>query len=191
MRPQIYVVEGKNDKIRLQSLFPKIDVLITNGSAIDLSTITILESLDETHDIILFFDPDHAGDRIRRILSQKLNHVYHAFIDQEDALSKNQKKVGVEHASDETIIKALHMMRQPLPTQSDITHAFLHDYDLTGSPYSTILRNQVSKTFHIGYINGKTLYQRLHLFGITQKDILEVLSESSSQEEIRTKFFKR
>ena len=114
-----------------------------------------------------------------------------AFIDQEDALSKNHKKVGVEHASDETIIKALHMMRQPLPTQSDITHAFLHDYDLTGSPYSTILRNQVSKTFHIGYVNGKTLYQRLHLFGITQKDILEVLSESSSQEEIRTKFFKR
>jgi len=180
MRPQIYVVEGKNDRMRLQSLFPKIEVLITQGSAINLSTLTILESLDETHDIILFLDPDHAGDRIRRILSHKLKHVYHAFIDQDDAHSKNQKKIGVEHASDETIIKALHMMRRPCLTRSDITYSFLHEHQLTGSTNSKAIRTIISRAFKIGYVNGKTLYQRLHLFGIKQKEIIEVLSESSS-----------
>jgi len=180
MRPQIYVVEGKNDRMRLQSLFPKIEVLITQGSAIDLSTLTILESLDESHDIILFLDPDHAGDRIRRILSRKLKHVYHAFIDHDDAYSKNQKKVGVEHASDEIIIKALHMMRKPSLTKSDITFSFLYEQQLIGSKNSKGLRSIISKAFKIGYVNGKTLYQRLHLFGITKKDVIEVLSESSS-----------
>lgn len=180
MRPQIYVVEGKNDKIKLQSIFPEIQILITQGSAIDLTTITILESLDETHDIILFFDPDHAGDRIRRILSGKLKHVYHAFIDQEEAISKNHKKIGVEHASVDVIKKALHMIRQPLSSRSDVTYAFLHAYHLTGSKHSKVLRRKISKAFNMGYVNGKTLYQRLHLFGITQKHILEVLGESSS-----------
>jgi ribonuclease M5 len=181
MRPQVIVVEGKNDKSRLNSVFPHIDVLMTNGSAIELSTIDILEKLDETHDIILFLDPDYAGDRIRRILSHKLNHVFHAFIDQKVSTSKNGKKVGVEHATDEDIKNALsHIRHTKKHEKSDITYSFLYDYQLIGHEKSKMLRMTLTKVFHIGYVNGKTLYQRLHMFGIKQKQIIEVLSESSS-----------
>jgi len=175
MRPQIYVVEGKNDMMRLKSLFPNIQVITTNGSAIDLSTLDVLENLDQTHDIILFLDPDHAGDRIRRIVSKKLKHVFHAFLDQEEAISDNGKKVGVEHASDEVIKKALHMMRPYVKSSSDVTHAFLNELKLTGHSDSKQRRMILTKALHIGYVNGKTLYQRLHLFGITQKEVIEVL----------------
>jgi ribonuclease M5 len=175
MRPQVFVVEGKNDKMRLKSLFSNIEVLTTNGSAIDISTLDVLEKLDHTHDIILFLDPDHAGDRIRRIIGKKLTHVYHAFIDQEKAISENGKKIGVEHASDEVLKDSLHMIRKHTPSKSDITHSFLYEHKLTGSQNSKELRMKITKELHIGYVNGKTLYQRLHLFGITQKEVLEVI----------------
>ena len=181
MRPQVIVVEGKNDQSRLKSIFPNIDVLTTNGSAIEVSTLDILEQLDRSHDIILFLDPDYAGDRIRRILSNKLNHVYHAFIDQKASLSKNGKKVGVEHATDEDIKKALcHIRKTDNQQKSDVTYSFLYDYKLIGHEKSKTLRMKLTKVFHIGYVNGKTLYQRLHMFGIQKKQIIEVLSESSS-----------
>ena len=191
MRPQIIVVEGKNDKTRLKAIFPNIDIMMTQGSAIDISTLDVLENLDKTHDIILFLDPDYAGDRIRRIVSSKLKHVYHAFIDQQDSKSKNGKKVGVEHASEEAIKHALKYIKQTeRQSKSDVTYSFLFEHQLIGHEKSKTLRMMLTHAFHIGYVNGKTLYQRLHMFGINQNQVIEVISESSSKEEIRSKFSK-
>ncbi len=192
MRPQVFVVEGKNDQFRLESVLDHPLVVTINGSAIDEDKINILKKLDETHDIILFFDPDHAGARIRRLVSKELKSVYHAFLDQEQARSKNLKKVGVEHASKETILNALsniQMVKHEM--KSDITYTFLHDVGLTGSKTSKKLREIVCQKLGIGFTNGKTLYHRLHMFGINQDKILEVINESSSEEEIRTELLKR
>jgi ribonuclease M5 len=65
-------------------------------------------------------------------------------------------------------------MRPYQISKSDVTHAFLHDLELTGHYESKKRRMMLTKVLHIGYVNGKTLYQRLHLFGITQKEIVEV-----------------
>ena len=67
-------------------------IIITNGSEILEDSIEALTKLDETHDIILFLDPDYAGQRIRNILSKKLTHIYHAFIDQDKAISKKSQE---------------------------------------------------------------------------------------------------
>ena len=96
MRPLVFVVEGKNDAFKLEQVLERPLVITTNGSAIDDDAILLLKKLDETHDIVLFLDPDHAGDRIRRLVSKELNHVYHAFIRRDQSTSKNMKKVGVE-----------------------------------------------------------------------------------------------
>ena len=92
MRPHVFVVEGKNDKFRLEQILDNPLVITTNGSAIDLDKIKILKKLDATHDIILMFDPDHAGERIRRLVSKELTHVYHAFIPRDLAVSKKRKE---------------------------------------------------------------------------------------------------
>ncbi|MBU1141048.1 MAG: ribonuclease M5 [Firmicutes bacterium] len=176
MRPKIFVVEGRNDASRLKRIYPDIQVLTTNGSAIEIDSVEVLKALDETHDIILFLDPDHAGERIRSILGKSFVHVYHAFLDQKLAHSKDGKKIGVEHASTESIQLALmdmHNVNQNL--DSDITHAFLFDVGLTGNQNSKKLRNTLSKILKIGHVNGKTLYHRLKMFAISQKQIIEVL----------------
>lgn len=192
MRPQVFVVEGKNDQYRLESVLDHPLVITTNGSAIDSDKLKLLKMLDETYDIILFLDPDHAGERIRRIVSKQLKNVYHAFIPQEQAVSKNQKKIGVEHADRKTILEALSNIKMVKhESKSDVTHLFLHEVGLTGSPSSKELRTTLCQKLGIGFTNGKTLYHRLHMFGISQKKILEVIHESSSQEEIRTELLKR
>lgn len=176
MRPHLFIVEGKNDASRLKAYNKDFQSIITHGSAISLDALTMLDELSKTHDFILFLDPDHSGERIRRILSNRYKNVMHAFIDQEEARSKNLKKVGIEHASDGAIKNALsHIQIQSEFKSSDITHAFLYEKKLTGHKESASLRNKIALTFHLGYVNGKSLYQRLHMFGISKDQINEVI----------------
>lgn len=177
MRPKVYVVEGKNDYAKLKQLYPDMFVLTTNGSEILDSTLDALIKLDETHDIILFLDPDYPGKRIRDHLASKLKNAYHAFIEKDKAHSKNFKKLGVEHASSEDIEKALKDMYKPTYQQeTDIDMFFLYDVKLVGHKESKVLREKLSKDLHLGHANGKTLLQRLNAFGISKKDVCEVIS---------------
>ncbi len=176
MRPKVFVVEGRNDASRLKQIYPDITIITTNGSAINPDSVEVLKELDHTHDIVLFLDPDHAGERIRRLLGKSLTHVYHAFLAQEVAHSKNGKKIGVEHASTEDIMLALKDMQNVhFDSTSDVTHSFLHDMKLTGNLDSKKLRANLSSVLKIGHVNGKTLYQRLKLFNISKERIVEVL----------------
>jgi ribonuclease M5 len=175
MRPKAFVVEGKNDQSRLKKIFKDVMVVTTNGSAMNEAHVELIKTLDQTHDIILFLDPDHAGERIRRLLSKDLKHVYHAFLEQKDAYSKNMKKIGIEHASDEVILEALtHIKIEHESSKSDIDMSFLFDMKLIGHPHSKEKRAMLSNTLKIGHVNGKTLLERLKRFHIMQKEIIEV-----------------
>ena len=67
----IFVVEGTHDYNKLKEVNKDFDILITNGAAISDTLLDQLERLSETHDIILFFDADNAGERLRRIISKE------------------------------------------------------------------------------------------------------------------------
>jgi len=49
MRPHVFVVEGKNDKFRLERLLDHPLVVMTNGSAIDDDRILMLKKLCMLH----------------------------------------------------------------------------------------------------------------------------------------------
>lgn len=192
MRPHVFVVEGKNDQRKLETIFDAPIVITTNGSAVDQDAITLLKKLDETHDIILLLDPDHAGARIRRLVSKELKHVFHAFVNREEAISKNERKVGIEHASKEDILKALSNIKVVIEHQvSDVTYPFLYEMKLLGHHESSHRRQTIAHALGIGHVNGKTFYQRLHMFGIKQNDILEVINESSDEKKVWTKLSQR
>lgn len=192
MKPQIIVVEGRNDVARLKQVRPDIKAIAINGSAIEPETVKLLKKLEETHEIVLFLDPDHAGERIRRLLSKTLKQVVHVFIEQDKARSSNGKKTGIEHASPEDLKQALkRMVREQTTSTSDVTHAFLHDTGLVGHKNSQTRRQTLSDHLHLGHVNGKTLYHRLHLFNITKARINEVLDETSDEKKIRPKLSKR
>ncbi|MEI2422295.1 DUF4093 domain-containing protein, partial [Arthrospira platensis SPKY2] len=94
-------------------------------------------------------------------------------MDRDIAVSRNMKKIGIEHVKDEDVIKALSMIRKVnFETTSDISYGFLTEIGVIGSKNSKRKRDELSKKLNIGLPNGKTLFHRLRMFNIKKSDIL-------------------
>lgn len=171
MNKVVVVVEGNHDKAKLKEIYKDLVVITTNGAAVDQIVIDELKLLSKTHEIILFLDPDHAGNRIRRILTREIKTVKHAYLNQDDAISSNKRKIGIEHATSEKIIEALNLIK-PIKNESDITKSFLLDHGYIGRKDSKSKRLNLLNTFNIGYTNSKGFLDKLITFGITQSEVL-------------------
>lgn len=173
---KVVVVEGYHDLATLKRIFPDIEAVITNGSEISESTLNELKLLNEQRGLILFLDPDYQGERIRKIINDYVGETAHAFIPKEKCISKNGKKVGIEHANKEDIIYALKNVHHTSNKfTSDITMMDLHNYNLVGSNQAKTNRLELTKNLGIGLCNGKTLLQKLHMFQYNKVDLENLL----------------
>ena len=172
---EVVVVEGYHDLSKIKSIFPNIDVVITNGSEISETTLQELKKLNEIRGLILFLDPDFQGERIRSIINDFVGDTKHVYIKKELAISKNRSKVGVEHATKEDIIEAFKNIKESKNIQSNITIKTLYTYDLVGSINSKKRRKYLCETIGIGLSNGKTLVKKLNMFGITETEVAAIM----------------
>ena len=172
---EIVVVEGMHDLERLKRIYPEMDILITNGSEIEENLPTIIEA-SKKRDIILFLDPDYPGERIRKILQSHIPNAKNAFLKKDLAISKNRKKVGIEHAKKEDIILALGNVLSPSENTNSITYLDLYELGLFGNENSSKLRDYVCEELNIGHTNGKTFLKRINMFGITVEQLENVLN---------------
>src|SRR5690606_19879943 len=85
------------------------DTIETNGSAIGKDVLNRIKLANKRRGIIIFTDPDHAGERIRKIVAQHAPGCKHAFLPREKAYYKGD--IGIENASPEAIIEALANVR--------------------------------------------------------------------------------
>ena len=107
MFKEIIVVEGRDDTRRLKEVYPEIETLETNGSAINEDVISRIKELQKKRGVIIFTDPDFPGNKIRQRIMQEVPLCKHAHLPKREAIAKNDKGVGVEHASAESIKRAL------------------------------------------------------------------------------------
>ena len=156
MIKEIIVVEGVNDTKRLRSFFD-VETIETHGLGLNKDTIELIRKLNENRGVILLLDPDHPGEKIRNTLNEKIPGLKNAFVMKEDA--RTSKKVGVEHASKEILEEAY------------------YELGLKGNKDSDKKRQIVSKYFHTGKANGKTLFKRLNMLGLTYDDIVKVIND--------------
>lgn len=178
---EIIVVEGKNDESKLKSIFPEIECFTTNGSAVDEVMPNLIE-LSKTRDLILFLDPDFPGEKIRQAIMQKID-CKQAFILKKDAISKNNKKVGIEHASRKAIVEALNNILTPVKIKkNEIKLIDLYNLNLIGNPKSSYLRDIICEHFRIGKCNSKKLLNRLNMYQISINEIKGYLKEINSSE---------
>jgi ribonuclease M5 len=171
----IIVVEGIHDEAKLKSIYPDCNCVITNGREIDDSTIEYIKKLSETHEIIIFTDPDSPGERIRNIITNAVPNAKQAFLRKKDCISNNKKKVGIEHASSEAIINALDNVYTPTNNADVITMNELFELGLNGNSNSAILRDKISDYLNIGKPNCKTFLNRLNLLQIDKEKLMEIL----------------
>jgi ribonuclease M5 len=165
---EIIVVEGKNDTLAIKRAVDA-ETIETRGSAIPDYVLNELRRAQITRGLIVFTDPDHAGERIRRIISREIPDIKHAFIEKELAFEK--KKIGVEHAQPSDIVKALENVRT-LEEEIDswLTWQEYLSYELVGFPHSKQLREQLAKQLAIGYANAKQFYQRLQTLRVSREE---------------------
>lgn len=174
---QIFVVEGKNDVSRLKQVFPNINAVSVGGSSINVETITYLKSLEKTHEIILCLDPDYPGLKIRSELEQTFQVVSHIFLDRKKSFSKNGKKIGLEHLSNQEIIKVFSNVYRKTDVLGNLTLSDLYSLGLVGEYSSKELRDYLSKELNLGYANAKTMLRRLNERNIDFKTIKEVIKK--------------
>lgn len=176
------IVEGRDDTINLKRAVDCFTIE-THGFGIKRETWEQIEKAYRERGIIIFTDPDHSGEEIRRKLTEKFPDAGQAYIARSDALKKGD--VGVENAEPdvirEALLKAQELMKRKVPEGEDnapeeeITVKDLDELGLSGGTGAKELRQEAGKALGIGYANSKGFLTRLRGFGIKRKELYEVI----------------
>lgn len=173
---EVIVVEGYHDLAKLKEINPTWDIVITNGSEVSQTTLDELKTLNKNRGLILFLDPDMQGERIRRLINDYVGDTLHAFLPKHQCISKNKKKVGIEHASVKHIRDAIINVKSgTYKARKDIELIDLYQWGLIGNPDSKIKRKRISEQFGIGLCNGKSLCRKLNMFNIDKDEVISAL----------------
>ena len=165
---EVIVVEGRDDTTAVTRALD-CDTIETHGFGIRKETWDLIEKAYNSRGIIIFTDPDHSGEEIRRKLSEKFPDAKHAYLARKDAIAHND--IGIENANDRAIIEALEKAKAVKTERNDqFTATDIQAYGLTGMPESKKLRQELGKALGIGYGNGNSFLKKLNSFGITRED---------------------
>ena len=174
MIKEVIVVEGINDTKRLKSFFD-VETIETHGMGLSKQTIELIRNINEKRGVILFLDPDTPGEKIRNRLNSEIPNLKNAFVLKNDA--RTSKKVGIEHASKEVLKQALDNLVTYGDYKESISEKEFYLLGLKGNKDSVNRREIVSKYFHIGKCNSKTMFKRLNMLQIKYDDIVKVLND--------------
>ena len=169
------VVEGRDDTNAINRAV-RGTTIETHGFGISKDTWKKLESANKTTGLIIFTDPDYAGNEIRRRVKEKFPEAKEAFLSKTKAEKKGD--IGVENASPEDIREALAKAKatvnqdnsEPIFTSKD-----LYEAGLIGFEDSKHRREKVGDILGIGYANGKGLLKKLNTMGITKEAFEEAV----------------
>lgn len=176
------IVEGRDDTINLKRAVDCFTIE-THGFGIRRETWEQIEKAYSERGIIIFTDPDHSGEEIRRKLTERFPDAGQAYIARKDALKKGD--VGVENAEPEVIagalLRARDLMKREAPLEEDIsakdpiTMNDLDELGLSGGEGSKELRQEAGKALGIGYANAKGFLRKLSGFGIEREELYEAI----------------
>ena len=176
------IVEGRDDTINLKRAVDCFTIE-THGFGIRRETWEQIEKAYSERGIIIFTDPDHSGEEIRRKLTERFPDAGQAYIARKDALKKGD--VGVENAEPEVIagalLRARDLMKRKAPLEEDISEKdqiTMNDLDelgLSGGEGSRELRQEAGKALGIGYANAKGFLRKLSGFGIKREELYEAI----------------
>lgn len=180
---EVIVVEGKDDTKQIHKAVDA-DTYETNGSALSTQDLKRLKQLQAKRGLIIFTDPDFNGERLRKMISQAVPGVKHAFIRRDQGVpSEAHGSLGVEHATPAVIKAAL----SSLYTQAEEATVTFSNRDLylaglIGRTDSRKRRERLGQILGIGYGNGKQLVHRLNMFQITASQFQTALEQMEQEE---------
>ena len=181
------VVEGRDD---VAAVSRAADALIipTHGFGITGETWKVIAKAYEEKGLVILTDPDHAGEQIRRMLTERFPEAVQAYIAREDAAAAGD--IGVENAQPEVIREAL---AKALARGSDLmaeteargevrfaSMSDLRELGLAGCGGAAEKRAAVCKSLGIGYGNASAMIKKLKGFGIGIDELREEVEKSGT-----------
>ncbi len=176
---EIIVVEGKDDESAVKKAVDA-EVIITHGFGIKKSTIERIRIAQERCGVIIFTDPDHAGEKIRQKIDKNITGCKHAFLPLKQALKDGD--IGIENATPDNIRQALSKVHTVVDTSSkdykeEFSHLDLIKYDLVGSEGAYQNRIKLGAILGIGYGNSKQFLKRLNHYGIKRQEFEQAIKK--------------
>ncbi|WP_128896605.1 ribonuclease M5 [Longirhabdus pacifica] len=179
MIQEVIVVEGKDDTTAIKRAVDA-DTIETGGSAINKQIIASIRLAQKRRGVIIFTDPDFAGEKIRKTIASQVSGCKHAFITQDEA--KRKKNIGVENASPATIKKALEEVKsESTAWNPQVTMQDLIVSQLVSHPHAASRRLEMGNLLRIGCCNGKQFLKRLSVFQITKEEFERALQQLDGQ----------
>lgn len=168
---EIIIVEGRDDTAAIKKSADAITIE-THGYGINERTWNLIETAYRGPGIIVFTDPDHAGEQIRKRIMKRFPDAKEAFLDRQSACRKGD--IGIENASPESIRQALAKAKCSVSGKENAGNEFsMEDMlraGLAGMEGSSERRRRLGKLLGIGYGNVRTFLQKLNKFGVERED---------------------
>lgn len=172
---EVIVVEGRDDTAAIKRAVDA-ETIETHGFGIRRETWQLIEKAYKEKGIIVFTDPDFAGNEIRRRLTEKFPDAAHAYLSRKDASKDGD--IGIENADPDSIIEALSKAHYTLEEKrEEFTSADMLMYGLAGGAQAAERRDRLGKALGIGYGNNKQFLNKLNKYGITREEFLKKLGE--------------
>ncbi|MCK8826718.1 ribonuclease M5 [Natroniella acetigena] len=170
MIKEVIVVEGRDDLAAVKAAVDA-EIIVTQGFSLSDEVMARIKLAQQRTGVIIFTDPDHAGNLIRKRIKAEVAGCKDAYLTQADAWQAGD--IGIENAKPEVIKEALakakvtHIEEEEQFSKDDLVMT-----GLIGQPGAKELRTKVGKELGIGYANGKQFLQRLNSYQISREEFI-------------------
>lgn len=179
MIKEVIVVEGRDDVTAVKKAVDA-EFIITSGFGINAKIIDRIKEAQKRKGVIVFTDPDFAGEKIRSIIAKRVKGVKHAYISQEDGFKDGD--IGVENAKPEAILRALEGAKVTLEEKKETyTMDEMFHFKLTGAIDSKKRRIILGSELGIGYGNAAQMLSRLNNYGIDEEEFVKAIKKIQSE----------
>jgi len=171
---EVIVVEGKDDQAAVKKAVDA-EVIITNGLGIQEETIERIANAQRRTGVIILTDPDFPGEKIRKLISQRVPGCKHAYLPRKHG--RKGQDIGVENARPEHIIQALSKVKTEGEVGENFTMEHMLDAGLVLGDCARQRRERMGELLGIGYGNAKQFLKRLNHYAITMAEFQDALKE--------------
>lgn len=179
MIKEVIVVEGRDDISAIKRAVDA-DVIAVGGFGINKKVIDRIIDAQKRRGVIVFTDPDFAGEKIRRIITKRVKGVKHARITQKEGTKADD--IGVENAEPKAIIRALKNAKYE--NKEKVQQFNIQDmifFKLTSDIKAKERRDGVGRYLGIGYANSSQFLNRLNNFAITKEELVEAVRKTEEE----------
>ena len=179
------VVEGRDDAAVVSQITDAL-IIQTHGFGISGRTWKLLEKAYREKGLIIFTDPDFAGEQIRKRIEARFPESKHAYMPRKKAVKNGD--IGIENVSPQDAARVLERVcskkfKADAEGQNGIFTA--QDIDmagLSGGKGSKELRQKVGDILGIGYGNSGAFLRKLNSFAITREAFEKAVAEAKGSE---------